>query len=131
MLCSGKRVLAITALMFTILPALPGLTQQMNSQSGTSGTAGMNMNMSGSPAAQDYEAADQKMMKAMQQPMTGDADRDFAAMMIAHHQGAIDMANVELRYGKDPQLRELAQDIIQAQEKEIAVMREWQTRHGQ
>ena len=56
-------------------------------------------------------------------PMTGDPDHDFAAMMIPHHQGAVDMAKVELLYGKDPALRRLAQEIIVTQEQEIAVMR--------
>ena len=55
-------------------------------------------------------------------PMTGDPDHDFAAMMIPHHQGAIDMAKVELLYGRDPALRRLAQEIIVTQGQEIAVM---------
>ncbi len=54
--------------------------------------------------------------------MTGDSDHDFAAMMIPHHQGAIDMAKAELLYGKDPVLRRLAQEIIVTQEQEIEVM---------
>ncbi|KAK0359206.1 hypothetical protein LTR94_032237, partial [Friedmanniomyces endolithicus] len=53
---------------------------------------------------------------------TGDPDRDFAAMMIPHHQGAIEMAEAELRYGKDERLRRLAQGIIVEQRQEIAVM---------
>ena len=62
-------------------------------------------------------------------PITGDADRDFTAMMIPHHQGAIDMARYELANGKDPALRKLARDIVAAQEKEIAAMKGWQARH--
>ena len=54
--------------------------------------------------------------------MTGDPDHDFAAMMIPHHQGAIDMARAELLFGKDPVLRRLAQEIIVTQEQEIDVM---------
>jgi uncharacterized protein (DUF305 family) len=55
-------------------------------------------------------------------PMTGDLDHDFAAMMIPHHQGAVDMAKAELIYGKDPVLRRLAQEIVVTQEQEIVVM---------
>ncbi len=55
--------------------------------------------------------------------MTGDPDHDFAAMMIPHHQGAVDMAKAELLYGKDTVLRRLAQEIIVTQEQEIEVMR--------
>ena len=54
---------------------------------------------------------------------TGDPDRDFAEMMIAHHQGAIEMAQIQLQYGKDEQLRRLAQGIIVEQQQEIATMR--------
>lgn len=55
-------------------------------------------------------------------PMIGNPDIDFAVMMIAHHQGAIDMAKVELRYGTDSRLRRLAQEIIVTQQSEIALM---------
>ena len=54
---------------------------------------------------------------------SGDPDRDFAAMMIPHHQGAIEMAKAELAYGRDPVLRRLAQGIIVEQTQEIEVMR--------
>ena len=63
-----------------------------------------------------------RMHAAMNVPFTGDADRDFARLMIPHHQGAIDMAIVELRFGKDKRLKRLAQEIIVAQQQEIAVM---------
>ncbi|HET8876576.1 MAG TPA: DUF305 domain-containing protein [Casimicrobiaceae bacterium] len=56
-------------------------------------------------------------------PMTGDPDHDFAAMMIPHHQGAIDMAKVELLHGKNAALRRLAQEIIVTQRSEIDVLR--------
>lgn len=62
------------------------------------------------------------MHMAMNQPYSGDPDHDFASMMIPHHQGAIDMAQLELRYGKDPRLRRLAEEIIVTQQQEIAVM---------
>ena len=74
-------------------------------------------------------AGNHRMMEGMEMPMTGDADQDFVSMMIVHHQGAIDMAKVQLEYGKDPQLRSLAEEIIAAQEKEIAMMKQWQADH--
>jgi hypothetical protein len=64
-----------------------------------------------------------KMMAGMTLSPTGDVDADFAAMMIAHHQGAIDMAMAELRYGTNEQLRRISQEIIVDQQQEIAAMR--------
>ncbi len=84
-----------------------------------------------SPASQALMAAMQRMNTNMNGPMTGDPDRDFVMMMLPHHQGAIDMARVELKWGEDAQLRALAREIIAAQTKEIALMRRWQARHGQ
>jgi hypothetical protein len=66
-----------------------------------------------------------RMRRDMQNAsMTGDPDHDFAAMMIPHHQGAIDMAKAELLYGKDLVLRRLAQEIIITQNSEIQVMQQ-------
>jgi uncharacterized protein (DUF305 family) len=77
-----------------------------------------------------FQAADQKMMSGMSSVQyTGDADRDFVAHMIPHHQGAVEMAKVELKYGKDAKLRKLAKDIIAAQDKEIAFMKQWLEAH--
>jgi ATP phosphoribosyltransferase regulatory subunit HisZ len=64
-----------------------------------------------------------RMMQGMAAKPTGDVDADFAAMMIPHHQGAIDMAVLELRYGRNEQLRRIAQEIIVDQQQEIAAMR--------
>lgn len=90
-----------------------------------------NMDMGGaktgsSPFAKDMDVSMKKMDKDMMgAPMTGNVDHDFAAMMIPHHQGAIDMAKGELSYGKDPEMRELAKNIIAAQKVEIAQMKKW------
>jgi uncharacterized protein (DUF305 family) len=86
-------------------------------------------NSADSPSTRAFKEADEKMMRQMGAAMTGDADRDFVAGMIPHHQGAIDMAKVELQYGKDPSLRQLAKEIVGAQTKEIALMRAWQAKH--
>ncbi|KJC41661.1 DUF305 domain-containing protein [Bradyrhizobium sp. LTSP857] len=72
---------------------------------------------------QENEAAMTKMMNDMATKPTGDVDRDFVAMMNPHHQGAIDMAMIELRYGKNEQLRRIAQEIIVDQMQEIAAMK--------
>jgi uncharacterized protein (DUF305 family) len=74
------------------------------------------------------EQAMERMHKDMSIAPSGDPDRDFAAMMIPHHQGAVDMAKVELQFGKDPVLRRLAQGIIIEQLQEIEVM-ERELRH--
>ena len=68
------------------------------------------------------EQAIERMHKDMAIAPSGDPDRDFAAMMIPHHQGAVDMAKVELQFGKNPVLRRLAEGIIVEQLQEIEVM---------
>jgi hypothetical protein len=75
------------------------------------------------PFLAENQAAMDKMMADMEVKPSGDVDRDFVAMMVPHHQGAIDMAQAELRYGHNEQLRRLAQEIIVTQQQEIAVMR--------
>jgi uncharacterized protein (DUF305 family) len=86
------------------------------------------------PSSGDAGAAMMAAMARMNQamngaPMTGDIDRDFVAMMIPHHQGAIDMCKVEQRHGKDPVLLKMCRGIVADQAKEIALMRRWQQQH--
>ncbi len=75
------------------------------------------------PFLAENAAAMDKMMTAMDIKPTGDVDADFTATMIPHHQGAIDMAQAELRYGHNEQLRRIAQEIVVEQQQEIAAMR--------
>jgi hypothetical protein len=75
------------------------------------------------PFFAENRAAMDKMMADMAVKPSGDIDRDFATMMIPHHQGAIDMAVAYLRYGTNEQLRRIAQEIIVEQQQEIAAMR--------
>ena len=63
-------------------------------------------------------------------PMNGDADHDFASMMIPHHEGAIEMAKAELSFGKDPVMRRLAQEILVDQKSEIDAMNLWLTKRN-
>jgi len=77
----------------------------------------------GMPASRGYMEAMMRMNRDMNIPMTGNADRDFVAMMIPHHQSAIDMARVALEQAKDPEVRTLAEAVIRDQEREITQMR--------
>ena len=92
---------------------------------------GMKMAAPGAaPSTQAYMDAAAKMHAAMDIEYTGDADVDFVRGMIAHHQGAIDMATVVIEYGKDPDIRTLAEGIVAAQTDEIALMQKWLAAHG-
>jgi uncharacterized protein (DUF305 family) len=78
-----------------------------------------------SESTKAYETTMAGMMKGMMTTPTGKPDLDFVQGMIPHHQGAIDMANVVLQFGKDPEVKTLAQGIVKAQQSEIAFMKEW------
>jgi uncharacterized protein (DUF305 family) len=85
------------------------------------------------PAAAQFMQAMNASMAGMDRdmaaaPMNGNVDHDFATMMLPHHQGAIQMAEAELSYGKDPVMRRLAQEIIVDQQSEIDAMQLWLTK---
>ncbi len=111
--------------------------QKHEAQSGTS-TARSPAPPTAEFAASTERTFDQLMadaMSVMHQGMhsagyTGEPDHDFVSMMIPHHQGAIDMAKALLLYGKDPQMRRLAQEIITDQQSEIQLMQLWLKQHG-
>jgi uncharacterized protein (DUF305 family) len=83
------------------------------------------------PASLAFHGINQQMHEGMNITFTGNADVDFVNGMIPHHQGAVDMAKVVLAFGKDPEIRKLAEAVIQAQESEIAFMRAWLKRNAQ
>jgi uncharacterized protein (DUF305 family) len=78
-----------------------------------------------SAATSAFKAANARMHKDMDIRYSGDADVDFVRGMIPHHQGAVEMAKIVLQHGKDPVVRKLAQEIVDAQEKEMTLMRGW------
>jgi uncharacterized protein (DUF305 family) len=128
---------SILIAIFIVLGATTMQAHQHEAQSAPS-TAGWPTAPAAEFAASTERTFDQLMGDAMSvmhkgmhsAPYTGDPDRDFVTMMIPHHQGAIDMAKALLPYGKDPQMRRLAQEIITDQESEIQLMQLWLKRHG-
>ena len=82
------------------------------------------------PSSTAFAEANARMHQAMDIEYSGNADADFVRGMIAHHQGAIDMAKVELEHGKDPAIRKLAEDVISAQEGEIRMMEDWLSKNA-
>ena len=83
------------------------------------------------PSSLAFYGINQQMHEGMNIAFSGNADADFVNGMIPHHQGAVDMAKVVLAFGKDAEIRKLAEAIVQAQESEIAMMRAWLKRNAQ
>ena len=97
------------------------------------GMAGQSMQPKGDtgPSSLAFHGINMKMHGAMDIAFTGNADVDFVKGMIPHHAGAIDMAKTVLAFGKDPEVRKLAEEIVKAQEGEIALMQGWLKKNGQ
>lgn len=122
---------ALAALLCLTL-ALPALAQTTDHSGHDMGDhSGHSMSSAeDSPATLAYRAANDRMHQDMDIPFTGNADIDFIRGMIAHHQGAIDMARVVLDHGTDPEVKKLAEAIIAAQEGEIKWMTDWLAKNG-
>ena len=107
--------------------ASPGNESMQGSKANSSSMSGAGMGMKGMDMKGMMKDNNDKM-SSMQ--MTGNTDVDFAMMMRMHHQGAIDMAQAELRDGKSPEMRKLSNSIIAAQKKEIAQLERFLAKNG-
>ncbi|MER9421884.1 DUF305 domain-containing protein [Mesorhizobium sp. M0317] len=114
-------MMAAGMLLAVFLESVPAQSEEMKHDMGAMGAQG--------PSTDGYKAAMDKMHTDMMIEYSGNADVDFVRGMIPHHRGAIDMAKVELANGKDPEIRKLAEDVIAAQEVEIAKMQAWLAAH--
>jgi uncharacterized protein (DUF305 family) len=131
----NRRLMAVATLI--VLAATAMQAQQYAAQSATS-----TVRRPTAPTAEFGASTDQTFDQLMDDamhlmhgtthnaPRTGDADRDFVAMMIPHHQGAIDMAKGLLLYGRDEQLKRLAQEIIADQHNEVQLMKLWLAKYS-
>ena len=127
--------IALVALTFALLQPLvyaqsaekSGSDSMQGGKAGSSSMSGGGMDMKGMDMKGMMKGNNDKMFSMK---MTGKPDIDFAMMMRMHHQGAIDMAEAELRDGKEPQMREMAKDIIAAQKREIAQFDKFLARNG-
>ena len=120
----GRRPAALSALTICLAAGLVGPAAAQQMQMPPRGAPADN------PADKAFIAAMHDMMAGMDRAMpTGNTDRDFVAMMLPHHQAAVDMAKAELQYGHDPDLKGLAQAIVTDQDREIALMKAWEDRH--
>jgi Domain of unknown function (DUF305) len=121
----AQRLFALTVVVMGVVAAdsTPAAAQAVNASMSAGSPALAGPSTDERPFLAENNTAMDKMMAGMAVKPTGDIDIDFAAMMIPHHQGAIDMALAELRYGKNEQLRRIAQEIIVDQQQEIAAMR--------
>jgi uncharacterized protein (DUF305 family) len=110
--------------------AVPGTAAPMDASPVQKLMQNMMPAASDSDSTKEFKQAGMNMMRNMSLPYTGDADVDFRTHMMPHHQGAVDMAKIALKFAKDAETKKLAQSIVNEQNKQIAEMRDWLEKHG-
>ena len=106
-----------------------GMSMGMGTMTGPGHQGHGQTSTAATPSTRAFEEANAKMHRDMAIAFSGNADIDFVRGMIPHHQGAIDMARVVLQFGANEQTKKWAGEIIAAQEREIAEMRQWLVRN--
>ena len=134
-IADARMLICVLGALTLLAGTTAGLAQTPASPADKSGTKGAAppatthsamQGMSGMGGSGDMHGSMMGMMKSMENMKpSGDTDRDFAMMMKVHHQGAIDMAQAELKSGKDAKMRAMAKRIIEAQRKEIKEFDQW------
>ena len=121
----SKRIQWLVVLLVILIATLPLKLSPQSSHSHDENAADTN------PAWSEFMKGMEKMHSSVSSTTTsGDVDTDFVHLMLPHHQAAIDMAKTELAYGKDPQMRRLAQEIVTDQQSEIDLMQLWLKQHS-
>lgn len=125
-----KRLTLLTLLVFGIFGG-SALAAMQHGQMGMDMMKDSSSHAGAAPHVMEYmhsmDGMHGPMMKGIEDT---DPDTAFVRGMIPHHQGAVEMAKIQLKYGKDPELKKMAQDIIEAQDKEIKFMEEWLKKNG-
>lgn len=126
----SQRVTLLVALGLLSCSAALASSHGTHSADGHSGHADASMAHSDQASVQAYQEVNAQMHQDMAIEFTGDADVDFVKGMIPHHEGAVAMAEVVLKYGQDPAIRALAEEVIAAQKSEIEMMKNWLHERG-
>lgn len=120
-----------TAIALAVLFALgaPAALAQMQSMDMQKMMQMMMPGVNDSASTKDFKTAHMNMMKNMNMEFTGDPDRDFAASMKKHHEGGIEMARIQLKHGKDPEMRKMAEKLVKEQNEENKKFESWLSKH--